>query len=490
MKKGSITVFLTLILSLVLSLICTSIQSVRMEAARTQILCSMDIGLYSLFGQYDKKILDEYDLFVLNASGSDGKLAMANVYDDMEQYIKPVLKQNSQKLSLLQGGFTAYRLLTDEQGETFYQQAVQYMEDTLGSQGIQLLLKKMNERESKTQEAEKKGEQAEQGTALESYDSEMTEAAQNSQAAKEEAALEQGTAFGSGEASAEITAPAPVTNPITVIKRIMKMGILELVLPSKKGLSEAEVNRKELVSGRKLQQGISMAAPLAKDTSYTSQILFQQYLLDHLGNYQAPAGKGLKYQIEYILFGKDNDLDNLKAAANKLLLIREGVNMAAILADGVKRAQVQTLAAGIEAAFLIPPATTVIEAALMLCWAFAESVLDVRELFDGGKVSLVKTAGEWQLSLDNLQNLLDGLDSVRKGSSSGLSYEDYLQVLLLSESKNNKIMRGMDMLEWSIRDKTGNNNFGLDSCITALEAQIDVKANKLKTFTVTKQYSY
>ena len=56
-KKGSITVFLALILSLLLSLVATSIQSVQAAAARTQILNSMDIGLYSLFGQYDRFLL-------------------------------------------------------------------------------------------------------------------------------------------------------------------------------------------------------------------------------------------------------------------------------------------------------------------------------------------------------------------------------------------------------------------------------------------------
>ena len=63
-KKGSVTVFLTLILSLLLSLICASIESVRMASARTQILNGMDIGLYSLFGQYDKELLTDYDLFL------------------------------------------------------------------------------------------------------------------------------------------------------------------------------------------------------------------------------------------------------------------------------------------------------------------------------------------------------------------------------------------------------------------------------------------
>ena len=53
-KRGSITVFLALTLGLILSLLSSGLESARMAAARTQILNGMDIGLYSLFGQYDK----------------------------------------------------------------------------------------------------------------------------------------------------------------------------------------------------------------------------------------------------------------------------------------------------------------------------------------------------------------------------------------------------------------------------------------------------
>ena len=139
-KKGSVTVFLTLILSLLLSLICASIESVRMASARTQILNGMDIGLYSLFGQYDKELLTDYDLFALDGSRGGGQLDLAAVCDELEVYMNPVLKQNSQKLTLCQSGLTGYRLLTDQKGEAFYQQIVGYMQETLGSQGIQLLL--------------------------------------------------------------------------------------------------------------------------------------------------------------------------------------------------------------------------------------------------------------------------------------------------------------------------------------------------------------
>lgn len=153
-ERGSITLFLALILSLLLSLVCTSIESVCMASARTQILNSMDIGLYSVFGQYDRKLLEEYDLFALDGSMGGGQLNLAKICDNLESYMKPVLKQNSQKLELHQSGLTGYRLLTDECGEVFYQQIVQYMQETLGSQGVQLLLNKMSDRERKTEEAD------------------------------------------------------------------------------------------------------------------------------------------------------------------------------------------------------------------------------------------------------------------------------------------------------------------------------------------------
>ena len=88
-ERGSITLFLALILSLLLSLVCTSIESVRMASARTQILNSMDIGLYSVFGQYDRKLLEEYDLFALDGSMGGGQLNLAKICDNLESYMKP-----------------------------------------------------------------------------------------------------------------------------------------------------------------------------------------------------------------------------------------------------------------------------------------------------------------------------------------------------------------------------------------------------------------
>ena len=237
MRKGSITVFMALILSLMVSLLCAGIESAQMAAARTQILNSLDIGLYSLFGQYDKTLLKDYDLFALDASGGGNNMNLAGVYDNLESYMEPVLRQNSQKLSVVQGGISGYRLLTDENGEVFYQQIVQYMKETLGSHGVQLLTQKMQDQKKKTDEAERAGTQAESGDTLTSYDSAMSQAAEKSQAALEEKrAMEQqqsqaegftdgGHSETEGFGGMEII-PQEVSNPIPAIQRVRWMGLL------------------------------------------------------------------------------------------------------------------------------------------------------------------------------------------------------------------------------------------------------------------------
>ena len=80
--------------------------------------------------------------------------------------------------------------------------------------------------------------------------------------------------------------------------------------------------------------------------------------------------------------------------------------------------------------------------------------------------------------------------SQRRDAKGGMSYEDYLQVLLLSKSKAVKLTRGMDMIEVEIRSTKGKKGFRLDCCIEAAEISVDVEAHRKQTFSVTRQYSY
>ena len=58
------------------------------------------------------------------------------------------------------------------------------MKDTLGSQGVQVLLKRMKEKEEKTKKAEEDGKSTENGETLKNYDSEMNNAFNKSKEAE------------------------------------------------------------------------------------------------------------------------------------------------------------------------------------------------------------------------------------------------------------------------------------------------------------------
>ena len=73
-NKGTITVFLSLISMLFLSLFCTMAESVRVQAARFQAAAAFDMGLFSIFGEYDRVLLEEYDLWFLDGSSEEQKI--------------------------------------------------------------------------------------------------------------------------------------------------------------------------------------------------------------------------------------------------------------------------------------------------------------------------------------------------------------------------------------------------------------------------------
>ena len=505
--SGSITVFLSLILTLMVSLVCAGLESVRTAAARVQILSAVDIGLYSLFAQYDRELLKKYDIFALDASGADGLPDLSSVYDSFAAYMDPILLQNSQRLSVLQGGLGGYSLLTDDNGEVFFRQVVEYMQETILAQGITMLQSHLEQKQFDAAQAEEAGRSAEHNNTMTQYQNEVNSAAEKSNQERirreQEAAAAAGGSSGSdlgglfsdadpgGLFVQEDTVPAEtVENPIPFIQQVRQRGLLGLVLPADHALSELSLEDEYFVSKRNRQTGFSMENWCLRETSFMGDALFLQYLASHLGHYRKPSATGLNYQQEYIVGQTRSDKDNLEKVATRLLLIREGLNIACITQDPVMMGEVSALASGIAAAFLVPPAVPAIEGALIVCWAFGESILDLRELFAGGKVPAVKTAANWQLSLANLTGLLQRLDSDRRSDPGGLSYEDYLQILMLPKSRAKKAMGAMDMIEQSLRKMDGWENFHLDACVTAVTVYAVVSVNRGRVLTVERSFGY
>lgn len=473
-KKGSITAGLCLVLALILSLTAVSIRSVATAGARVQIAAGMEQGLYSVFAQYNRALLEKYDVFFVDGGyGTDG-FHPEQMYGTLEKVMGKVLHPERDRalpvsadlwnLNLEGGGITGYALATDGQGAFFRQQAVEYMKETLGEQGIQLILERLKGGSAKEEEGD---------SAVDDLMDEFDREKANAEAGETPAAVPEGE--------------APRKNPIEVIREIRKMGVLTLVLKDTSRLSSLEADTASLASNRSLHSGMG-TLPLPGTGGISDKALLMEYAMTHFPCFTSGEGKGLNCQVEYLLEGKGSDTDNLKKVAAKLLAVREAANLLYLSTDAGKKAEVDALALAITSAFGLPVAQQLVSALLMACWAFAESVLDVRELLTGGKTELIKSAAGWQLSLENLPELLNGLDSFRKSPAKGITYEDYLRIFLLAESEETLSMRMLDMIEQTMWQE-GETNFLADRCVCWMEARMMV-SEKTMQFNITRSYGY
>ena len=93
-----------------------------------------------------------------------------------------------------------------------------------------------------------------------------------------------------------------------------------------------------------------------------------------------------KYELEYILAGKASDEGNLKSTRNRIIAIREAMNIAYIN----QNPQMRDLALTIAELISSPAAAPATQQALIAAWAYAESVNDYRLLVHGKKVPLMR----------------------------------------------------------------------------------------------------
>lgn len=71
---------------------------------------------------------------------------------------------------------------------------------------------------------------------------------------------------------------------------------------------------------------------------------------------------------------------------------------------------------------------------ILFAWGYAESVKDLRMLFDGEKVPIIKDSGSWNTPFSQLLTFRGHLSEYPRGQK-GLGYGDYLQAFLFLESQ-------------------------------------------------------
>ncbi|MCC8151950.1 MAG: DUF5702 domain-containing protein [Lachnospiraceae bacterium] len=153
----------------------------------------------------------------------------------------------------------------------------------------------------------------------------------------------------------------------------------------------------------------------------------------------------MDYELEYMLAGKAEDQANLKTVVRRLLLMREAANLAYLETNSQKQQEAAAIAALLVSVVGQPELEPLVQQGLLAAWAYAESVSDVRILLEGGKVSLVKTSEQWHTDLGSLSSSVYATEGDQQ--TTGLSYENYLQILMWMASDEKLAVRAMDMIE-------------------------------------------
>lgn len=498
--RGSVSVFFALIFTVMVSLILAEITSAKVQAGRAQAANVMDLAMDSLFAHYDRESAELFGLYYLytgHGGGPDPSGCISLIGECADELFKPsalksaVFGSRLLELSRQNTALTSYALITDAYGTLFREMASEAERDTGGADLFSRLTKKASG-SSKT--ADKGADYLEKSENANYSDVKALSA----EAQREASALSNGAGSdgAEGQSSGSTgTEPSPGTaavpddfvNPLPVLERIRKGGILELVLPEGKTVSGESAHTDSFVSKRSLATGVGIVD--ASGTS-SSNALFRAWIWTHFGNFTEPsAHSALSCQTEYILAGKSSDRENLKKVVKKLLLIREAVNIYCLYTDTEKSAELKSLSAIIAAALLIPEAAELIRLVLAAGWAYAESVVDVRALLEGKKVAASKSASTWQTDAEKLAKSGGNLSGLTKDAPSGMTYQDYLGILLMSENIRNETMRSMDMTESELQGR-GRAEFRLDSCMVAMTAEMTVLSENLVAFPVTREQSY
>lgn len=284
----------------------------------------------------------------------------------------------------------------------------------------------------------------------------------------------------------------PDINLLTRIYKLFKEGITGLVIDT--DISDKTIEYDNLADS-------VVTGTACDDISNLSirSALVNEYIISRFQNYTDyidSENKGTKdilsedrlldYETEYILCGGKSDKGNLCEVITKLSHIREGANLLYLITDSQKKNECFTLAVQILGytgnMVLIKAAQYLI----MTLWAYAESIVELRGLYSGESISIIKNAGDWETDINGLINLgrenissgsvqwLKNAGKNRKGTVQpddketdeilSLDYAGYLRILLLMQNgttRNARVMSAMELVMVAL----GHNDFRMKDYI-------------------------
>lgn len=260
-------------------------------------------------------------------------------------------------------------------------------------------------------------------------------------------------------------------NVLETLSRLVGSDMLSIVIPEGVTISTDRTDTSQFPSVTERQEHSGSDMGIGENILIDTALI-HEYAACFYTNFLSEDDKEMKYEQEYLLVGAGSDRENLKGTVNRLIAVREAMNLLYLLGDSEKRHEAETLAFTITGASGMAPVVSVTTFFILTVWAFAESVEDVKALLRGESVPFVKQKNDWKVSLSGLveagPSLFTKQDASGRGER-GLSYQSYLKMLFLLIGRREKEFRMMDMIQKNIRAIQP--DFLVRKCAYRLEAE-------------------
>lgn len=445
--KGEITIFLTLLFGVIFLFVNALISSSTVVASKNYVREEANLAVESVFAEYHTTLFQEYHIFAVELTYESGDYDLENLENRLELYGADELEWE----------ITQLQLLSDCTGAAYKEQILTYMKQKYGIDYLENIID--------IDGSDWENQRISGGEVLEEGDSITDELTSLLDGLDEEV--------------------EDATNLLDFLSFVNSGSVLDFVLADGMTCSTVVIDEGSLASNKNVNTGIN-TYQLVDSGSMLDDFLIIEYMIEHftsaVDSEDDSESSTLLYEIEYFLAGNLSDEENLEEVVNQLILLRTAVNYTCLLSSASKIAAVKAWATSIATASGMPLLEPVVEQALLISWSYGESILEVRGLLSGGNVPVIKTEADWSLDISGLFALGKEDDIQVSEGGTGLSYEDYLRILLYLESEDQVIERSLDMIEENICKENDCEYFQVDQCMTQLEYT--------QTSTIAGMYTY
>ena len=462
-EKGSMSAFLAMLFLVFLLLISMCVEGIYMYTAKGKAMGIYMSGLSHTKGNYQKELAEMYHIYAMDPR------YRKKIETDFSNRMKESLDQAADSFKFQTGSAAISDEidLTAQNGEVLKYQIRQQMKYETTSTILKSWMDKIKQNTAQKEQ--------------------ITDIKSQIQKEEEEAKQQEETKEDNEDQKETPQMPTSVKkDPRKSFMKRLKEGSVSLVMGKRKVsdlpidivYSKKDTTKQKIwdfMDCKAMEKEMDELKETSSADSLTSELPVILYATKYFHCLTNTSKKeGTKYEIEYLIAGKDSEKENLADVFWKMIAIRFLTNAACVYKDPAKQKEAMLLATSILGITGLSPVVSIAKNLLLLALAYGESVIDVRNLAEGKKVPVVKTPSDWQLSFSNLATL----NCKQKPSKEGMNYEDYLFLLLiLQKDKRQKYFRMMDVMEQNVKRNVV--DFKLDQCDSSYKITQNVRLKKL-----------